>query len=124
MLNLNKGTCRFDSCSALHLCADDGTADVGSPKGDRSLVNSRLFLRDSALAAFAGSNALERFPFERCGSDSRLPSHYLMGSSSMAERSTLKLFKGLNAIGNAKCGHDARGGQASPPRAFSYHYER
>ncbi len=96
MLNLNKGTCRFDSCSALHLRAGDGTADVGSPKGDRSLVNSRLFLRDSALAVFAGSNVFGKYLSEGRGFDSS-PRLQLRRGSSGAERSALESTGGLNA---------------------------
>ena len=114
---LRTETCRFESCPAVFSPAGGGKADAPADSGV-SEINSRLLLRNSALAAFPGSNAAEKFPSEDAGSNPVGPAIYRAVVQRKNTR-LLELLGGLNATGDTKSRLTAmRGGRLSPPRLF------
>ena len=118
MLKLTQGNVEVRILRPAPLCRAGGRADAGEVIRRFPAFKSRLFLRDSALAAFPESNIAGKHPSEDAGSNPADPAIYRVVVQRKNTR-LLELLGGLNAIGNAKSRLTAmRGGRLSPPRLF------
>ena len=104
MLKLPQGNVEVRVIRPALLCRADGMADVGEATRRFPALNSRLYLRDSALAAFLGSNVAGKFPSEDAGSNPAAPAIY-RGVVQRKNIRLLELLGSLNAIGDAKSRH-------------------
>ena len=109
MLKLTRRNVKVQILHPASLCRVGGTVDAGEVIRRFLALNSKLYLRNSALTAFAESSITGGHLSGICGSDSR-PGLHLRPGSSTAERPALESSGDLNVVGDGKCGFACAGG--------------